>query len=65
MNNNYDYLTDNIEMTENLTRLETQLKHANVECRKMLQETVKVIGILKKRQDATDAQVQGLIHRNN
>ena len=65
INNNYDNLADNTEMTKSLTQLETQLRYANVECKKILQETVKIIGILKKRQDAMGAQMQRLIDNAN
>ena len=65
MDNKYDDIAENIEVTEEITQLERQLKHSSVEGRKMLQDIVKIIGVLKKRQDATDAQMETRTHHNN
>ena len=65
VHNEHNDPADNNEKVQDLINLEKQLSDANVECKKMLQQTVKIIGTLMKKQEATDAQIQRLIHPPN
>ena len=65
VNNKCGDLAHSTDLNQKFTQLEKQLDDPNVECKKMLQQTVKLFGIRMNKLEETNAQIQRLNRHTN